>query len=103
MVVPKILFCPRAKDPPRGQNGLKTHAPNDREDCQSVCYKILLEGTQGIGIEPFSQKNLKFPINEGAEGPPKNEILPKNQFFPILYTLSFLRCSIYSNIFSDFE
>src|SRR6476469_7229008 len=48
---PGLRFWP----PPRGQNRLKTHAPNDRENCQSVCCKILLEGTLGIGIEPFKK------------------------------------------------
>src|SRR6478609_2112227 len=48
-----FFLPPRSKGPPRGQNGLKTNAPNDRENCQSVCYKILIQGTQGIGIEPF--------------------------------------------------
>src|SRR6476619_8553697 len=69
---PKKKFCPPpSKGPPRGQNGLKTHAPNDRENCQSVCYKILLEGTQGIGIEPFSKKFENFPYMREQVGPQK--------------------------------
>src|SRR6476469_9798623 len=49
----KFFLPPRSKGPPRGQNELKTNEPNDRENCQSVCYKILIQGTLGIGIEPF--------------------------------------------------
>src|SRR6478609_3195185 len=56
-----FFLPPRSKGRPRGQNGLKTNAPNDRENCQSVSYKILIEGTQGIGIEPFSKKFENFP------------------------------------------
>src|SRR6476469_5525961 len=98
----KKIPPPPPKGPPSGQKMLKTHAPNDRENCQSVCCKILPEGTQGIAIEPFPKKIEDFPQMRKQEAP-ENEILPKNLFFTIFYTFSFLRFSIYHHIFSDLE
>ena len=94
----KKFFFPRSKGPPRGQNGLKTHAPNDRENCQSVCCKVLIEGTQGFGIEPFQKKFENFPQMREREGP-KNKILPKNLFFPIFKLFSFLNFAYIATFF----
>src|SRR6476469_1102984 len=79
----KIFFLPppQSNGPPRGQNGLKTNAPNDRENCQSVCNKIFIEGTQGIGIEPFSTKFENFPYMREQEGPQKMKFYQKTYFF----------------------
>jgi len=50
--VSNFFFLPGSKSPPRGQKSAKTNDLNDLQNCQSVCCKILPEGTLEIGIEP---------------------------------------------------